>query len=83
MPKISDERWQTINTAPKDGTEIVVTGGELYDECGSPSFGGPYLVYWTTKHPRWPEGIWRIRAGFAEVAQVIGPTHWISIPPGP
>jgi hypothetical protein len=75
--------WQPIETAPKDGTEIIVTGGELWDECGSPSFGGPYLVYWKVypDDPLRKNGIWKIKAGFGEIAACWEPTHWMAIPP--
>jgi hypothetical protein len=73
-------QWQPIKSAPKD-VEILVTGGELRDTVGSPSFGGVFLVYWF-KHIDEPEeaAIWRIKAGFGEIAQVVEPTHWMPAP---
>ena len=72
--------WQPISTAPKDGTTILVTGGELWDSVGSPSFGGPYCVYWTTNLEKFPEGCWSIKAGFDGWAVCDDPTLWLPIP---
>jgi len=91
---LDKERWRLLDATgkwlaieevppPKDGTPINVTGGELWDEAGSPTFAGPYLVYWTDRLDGYPEGAWRIKAGFGEVAIVHEPTHWMPVPPDP
>lgn len=74
--------WQDISTAPKDANELVVCGGELWDNLGSPTFGGMYVVYWTDKIEEFPEGAWSIKAGlhtmkYGGYAIVHEPTHWM------
>ena len=61
-------KWQPIDTAPKDGTDVLV-------------FEDPMMVgaYWDTD-PRDEGGqIWRILG----VCEYLHPTHWMPLPPAP
>lgn len=79
--------WQTIDTAPKDGTEII---GCHYTDWG----GGTVSVYgpWLIAFHR---GDWRSSWDGAEVIEYMSdfgteykapdltPTHWMPLPPPP
>ena len=77
--------WRDMSTAPKTkGAEIVVRGGELWDDLGSPSFRGMYVVYWVTHLPEFPEGAWYIKAGahtlqYGGFAIVDSPAEWLDL----
>jgi hypothetical protein len=60
--------WHPIESAPKDGTEIVALVS-----------GRPYCVSWTTHGDQHAEAWWRDREGYG----LTEPTHWIPIPPIP
>ena len=61
--------WQPIETAPKDGTEILVLSG-----------GNKYLVSWTETmiQKGWAEAYFP-----GEDFSWHMPTHWLPIPPNP
>lgn len=79
--------WQKIETAPKDGTEII---GAFYRDYGfgKPTTYGPWTVAWNGKR-------WRSSWDGSEVVNYmsdfgteykepdIDPTHWIPLPPPP
>jgi len=62
--------WQPIETAPKDGTEIIVWWPEI---------GHPYITKWTRfingnlYRDGWHCGIWEVER----------PTHWMPLPKPP
>lgn len=76
--------WLPIETAPKDGTEII---GCFYRDYGfgEPSFYGPWTIAWNGKR-------WRSSWDGSEVVRYMSdfgteykepdcdPTHWISVP---
>lgn len=63
--------WQSIDSARRDGTEIVA--------CVAPSKGGGafaiFTCAWRAEPPRRPQAAWRMTGGFAPGTQV-NPTHW-------
>jgi hypothetical protein len=62
--------WQPIETAPKDGTEILV--------CGPDKNGGLYRAV-----QRWPEN-WGLYWPVTYMAYAAGePAHWMPLPPPP
>lgn len=67
-----EEGWRDIDTAPKDGTEIL-----LYGRChprGSTSrYACDANVGWRS------EGAWRTRVG----GEVCDATHWMPLPAPP
>ena len=49
--------WQPIETAPKDGSEILAS--VLYQTIRqSKSLRVTYLAYWITDIKEYPEGVW-------------------------
>lgn len=77
---MTDEQWQPIETAPKDGMKIDLwlewPDGERYRAADA---------YWSTEAEEAPPGgAWRI--GQYHVTQFTTPprvTHWMPIPAGP
>lgn len=64
-----DEQWKPIETAPKDGTAILVSEGRF---C--------YCVEWIEEFDWWAVddnklGPFRLRGA--------APTHWMPLPPAP
>lgn len=65
--------WQPIETAPKDGVDIIIFGGE-FESAGSNKI--PMIVkwngtYWTSTHYCYNEAI------------ALNPTHWMPLPKPP
>ena len=60
-------KWQPLETAPKDGTEILV-----YTKCGS---------FYVVSYDDVFSAPWRVRndEGISEAA----PTHWMPLPDAP
>ena len=68
--------WQPIDTAPKDGTEILVYGiatGELGGVHEKPE---TWKVSWFFKN-------WSLCGGEGYVVWVDSPTHWMPLPAPP
>ncbi len=67
--------WQPIETAPKDGTEVLVC-------CEHPNLYSPTTGVWATYHPN-SQGVetWRTSAiGGNKMGNV---THWMPLPSPP
>lgn len=76
LERASAPDWQPIDTAPKDGTLVLV-----YDKswCG----GGPRIsaTSWVAyRHKEDGALEWRVKGGFSGVSE---PTHWMPILKGP
>jgi hypothetical protein len=68
--------WQTMETAPKDGTEILVYGianGELGGIHAEPE---AWKVSWLFTH-------WSLCGGEGYSVWVDSPTHWMPLPEPP
>jgi len=73
--------WQPIETAPRDGTPILVFGGEF-----TPSVDPPRPVESAVKCERSIEdGVLRYFVCDTDYysAEVVGPTHWQPLPQPP
>lgn len=81
------DQWQPIETAPKDGTEILGVFSRDYGYQEKPTVYGPYTV-------RFRDGKWvsswdgseviRSQTDFGtEYEDVMDPTHWQPIPAPP
>lgn len=75
--------WQPIETAPKDGTFILVCMNG-YESLGSrtslPTMGHPMTVAWRIYHPNAPgKGAWRDHNGHKQNFL----THWMPLPKAP
>lgn len=63
--------WQPIETAPKDGTEVLVWTPDMY--C-------PAIAHWHAQRKIW------VAEGFLEMYALKGadtPTHWQPLPDAP
>jgi hypothetical protein len=68
--------WQPIETAPKDGTRVLIYGywdGELSDLDEEPEV-------WKA---RFSLGTWWVDSDQYYVARVVNPTHWMPLPKPP
>lgn len=76
--KLAEMQWQPIETAPKDGTNIMVTCPRLGVCCPAHWDNDQYAKkprpYWT----HWGERIWGIT--WVRNDQ---PTHWMPLPAAP
>ncbi|UOF77900.1 hypothetical protein [Caudoviricetes sp.] len=68
--------WQPIETAPKDGTAILVCNAPLYDENGFL----PVAVRWRSYHPNAKgKEMFRDMVG----TKIEFATHWMPLPEPP
>lgn len=76
--------WQTIETAPKDGTWILVYGENYGDEDG-PRFS---VIKWVTNIV----GVWEyidsttrklVEKDWSDWSDTFAPTHWMPMPEPP
>jgi hypothetical protein len=82
----SQQGWQPIETAPKDGTVILLAA---FDADGTP-FGEEWPCYWghIQQNGLFPgvTGMWTVTGGgvtWSEAPEEGGPTHWRPLPPAP
>lgn len=80
-------QWQPIETAPKDGTNILVSAfhdnglGEIYEEGGKPD-----VVHWSPTTKRADDGAeinWVARGTRLRSSGAFSPTHWMPLPEPP
>jgi hypothetical protein len=64
--------WQPIETAPKDGTRLLVWANNLWRE--------PAIAYWSRSGPLNPP-CWV--GGHCHVGHIDQPTHWMPLPTPP
>ena len=70
--------WQPIETAPKDGEQIVLAKyGWVYPQTGGKKFVLWWLCdgHWSSRFENWNDGI--------EPSGLAGPTHWMPLPEPP
>lgn len=87
--------WQPIETAPKDGTEILVTWQRFNKEDPRELLAPEVTIaYWTglwgpgseTWHGRGPtrwDGNWEAAELTHRMFAAAGPTHWMPLPEPP
>jgi hypothetical protein len=79
--------WQPIETAPKDGTVILLAGGtwgdDLLDLDGAPQVGAARWVM-PFRKDRYPSywGVAVLEGGYS-AAVYENPTHWMPLPAPP
>jgi hypothetical protein len=70
--------WQPIETAPRDGTEVLLTDGE---DVGGGFWDSEKLSFAKRSGPGW---FWEMdRADLPSARKIIGITHWMPLPPPP
>lgn len=72
--------WQSIETAPKDGTDVLICGGIYWCEflpCEFPSraFKGSTMAWFDDSI--YPNGVWVREETYYQ------PTYWMPLPPPP
>lgn len=68
------DKWQPIETAPKDRTTVIVFDPLFKTAPQNKAF--PHIGYWCEF---WPKSRWRLCGS----ASVIKPTHWMPLPDPP
>jgi hypothetical protein len=69
--------WQPIETAPKDGSEILAAVRYPKDK-NIKGVWRTFFAYWVTDIPDYPEGVWALDP---DTPLDIGtPTHWMPVP---
>jgi gamma-glutamylcyclotransferase (GGCT)/AIG2-like uncharacterized protein YtfP len=63
------QTWQPIESAPKDGTRIIIFGSERHNKV---------LAHGVVSQSYFSGGLWQA-GGFT----VFEPTHWVPLPPAP
>jgi hypothetical protein len=87
----ADPTWRSIETAPRDGTWVLLAGGECESNEESDNRGRVVTAQWTTKYrsntgDRWIDdfGRWQFAyydSGF--YGEYENPTHWQPLPQPP
>ena len=76
MPrKGNDMIWQPIETAPRDGTIVLLDGGSFFCETREDHVLGPFTASWY-------DGAWLIagcEGGYVSI-HYEDPTHWMKLP---
>ena len=74
--------WQPVDTAPKDGTWVLLCGGSYCDECGGKA--DVMIARWEPGNRLYTEG-WLVCAAEAGYSCFFyeDPTHWMPIPRPP
>lgn len=73
VPRVVDAPWLPIDTAPKDGTHILIL---VLEDNGT---GEMEVVRWSTEWSHWRTDSWDDGGYDAELR----PTHWMTLPPLP
>jgi hypothetical protein len=69
--------WMPIDTAPKDGTLLLICSGNYYERDFP--VGVPTTASWRAYHPNAKgKECWRDING-----NKLSPTHWMHLPPDP
>ena len=81
-------QWQPIATAPKDGSFILVSGGDIDTELGSTEKQDSVakaLYEWDGYDDETSEDLysWVVADGCYYRVKIINPTHWMPIPNPP
>lgn len=88
IERCEEDRWQPIETAPRDGTEIIGIFHRRYDESSPPTTYGPWTVAWDGRKWRssWDEQeviSYMSDFGTEYKGPDIDPTHWQPMPGAP
>ena len=72
--------WQPIETAPKDGSEILASLLYPIDQSDKkyPGVRETFFAYWVTDFEEYPEGVWAFDCDTPIKHGT--PTHWMETP---
>lgn len=70
--------WQRIETAPKDGTRVLLGGGDMFCEAMDRRVFDPLSAQWYEEE--WLVG--GAESGYVRLT-VNSPTHWMLLPEAP
>lgn len=80
IERVAKSGWMPIETAPKDGTDVLLCGGEMGDTMS-------FEVYplKRTVLGYWDGSLWNCgnSGGHDEYYVLVGPTHWQPLPEPP
>jgi len=74
--------WQPIETAPKDGTRILIYPVRFHDVKAARYFNAPEITYWFGAKPGYPESGYWVGASLRKHAPEDF-THWQPLPEPP
>lgn len=80
-------QWKTIDSAPKDGTEVIAIHCTYYGDGLSPMIDGPFTASFCSG--KWisswdgQEVVEYIDWGGTEYKSIMDPTHWMPLPQPP
>jgi hypothetical protein len=78
-------KWQTIETAPKDGTAVLLWGGQCENDLGG-RWDNKGIVYAVFQHgdPEYDDpDLWVELGGCYYSSWINNPTHWHPLPAPP
>ena len=70
--------WQPIETAPKDGTEVL-----LWGSAESSPHARPHLGSEDVERAAWADDCWIVTSAQVSDLYVPEPTHWMPLPDPP
>lgn len=73
--------WQPIETAPKDGTEVLLFTVQEIDDFCDEAFTAVQIGHWDFGNDR-GDRVWHRPAGWHQT-KIGDPTHWMPLPPAP
>jgi hypothetical protein len=78
-------KWKSIDSAPKDGTWLLLGGGSFFDEKDGAGVRKPAVARWVSIGPEYDYYGWLIaeREGGYNNVTYEHPTHWMPIPSPP
>lgn len=83
-PARAEGEWRTIESAPKDGTEVLVSGETLCTSETMPTWRNPGSVGIASFRPSGPTLQWRGEGAHAHDEYLWWrPTHWMPLPAAP
>ena len=77
--------WRPIDSAPRDGTWLLVTGGMVEDDHACGDCSPAVAVRWDTVGMYGVGGEWMVTPYDSNCASIRyeGPTHWMPLPEPP
>lgn len=81
--ELTSYEWQTIDSAPKDGTEVMLFGLCAGEVNGVSEFRGIDIGSWSGGKSDWGDGDWWDSTGGDAYKCWCKATHWMPLPENP